>query len=526
MAINRNHILAVTLVVLLAGCGGLAGIGGPSISDTEATVVEGQPVLVFDYEIDDFATALLEGPNGNVLYETRIEPEKNTSTLYMGQPQGGEYRILIREGGETLTTETLEFDGPELVLTDVSDNWSSNSLESVEVTIENTGDLPARLERGTYQVDENDAVSYISETVEPNESVSGSISPGFGVTEFEEPGLVEGDLTVETSVGNLSGEFSRDLEPASLSIAGVNPVWSGNALEDVIVRVRNTGDVPTEANVTVEHDGEKAAGTGVGIVDPGEMARFEADSLFGSYEVQSGGEAQFDVYVDSPSGRVSDEFTRDIAGADVSIESVDSTWEFGRLNQVQYTAENAGEVEAKYDMTVEVNGETVSEGEVTIPPEGVSGQTLAEDSFYSSLDYVADSGGEYEVTVTLDTGDGTVSASDTVEFEGIDYSISEVDTTFLGQYDSDSSELSSADFSIRNEGDIALRYDSTEIEISGASRTDSLYGTQELAPGSSATEYVTMTEGVLVDSGTHDLTIRLLLDGETVASETVSVSTD
>ena len=526
MPTNRYHILAVTLVVLLAGCGGLAGIGGPSITDTEATVIEGQPALTFDYEIDDFATALLEDPNGNIVSEARIEPEQNSSALYMGEPHGGEYRLLIREGGETLTSETLEFDGPELVLSNVSDQWSSNTLESVEVTVENTGDLPARLERGTYQVDGNEAESYISGPIEANESVTASISPGFGMSEFEEPGLVEGELTVVTTAGNLSGEFSRDLEPASLSIVGVNPVWSGNALEEVIVRVRNSGDVPTEANVTVEHQGEEAAVTGLGIVDPGELVRFEATPFFNPYEVQSGGEAQFDVYIDSPSGRVSDEFTRDIAGADVSIESVDSTWEFGRLTQVQYTADNAGEVEAEYDMTVEVNGETVSEGEVTIPSEGVSGQTLAEDSFYSSLDYAADSGGEYEVTVTLDTGNGTVSASDTVEFDGVDSSISEVDTTFFDQYDSDSSELSSMDFSVRNDGDIALRYDSVEIEIGGATRTDDPYGTQELEPGSSSMEYVSVTDSIVVNSGTHDLTIRLLLDGDTVASETTSVSTD
>lgn len=526
MPTNRYPILAVTLVVLLAGCGGLAGIGGPSISDTEATVVEGQPALTFDYEIDDFATALLEDPNGNIVSEARIEPEQNSSALYMGDTQGGEYRLLIREGGETLTSETLEFDGPELVISDVSDQWSSNSLESVEVTVENTGDLPARLERGTYQVDGNEAESYISGPIEANESVTASISPGFGVAEFEEPGLVEGELTVVTTAGNLSGDFSRDLEPASLNIEQVNPIWSGNALEEVVVRVRNTGDVPTEANVSVEHNGEEAAGTGVGTVEPGELARFEADSFFSTYEVQSGGEAQFDVYVDSPSGRVSDEFTRDVAGADVSIGSVDSTWESGRLTEVRYSADNAGEVEAEYDATVEVNGETVAEGDVTIPADGVSGQTLAEDSIYSSLDYAADSGGEYEVTVTLDTGDGTVSASDTVEFEGIDYEISEVDATFYDQYDSDSSELSSVDFSVRNDGDIALRYDSVEIEIGGASRTDDPYGTQELEPGSSSMEYVSLTDSIVVDSGSHDLTIRLLLDGDTVASETTTVSTD
>ena len=52
-----------------------------------------------------------------------------------------------------------------------------------------------------------------------------------------------------------------------------------------------------------------------------------------------------------------------------------------------------------------MNGETVAEGDVTIPPEGFSGQTLAEGSTYSGLDYTANSGGEYEVTVTLETED-------------------------------------------------------------------------------------------------------------------------
>lgn len=525
MAINRNHILAVTLVVLLAGCGGLAGIGGPSISDTEATVIEGQPAVVFDYEIDDFATAMLEDPNGNIVHETRIEPEQNTSALYMGDPRGGEYRLLIRQGGETLTTETLEFDGPELVISNVDDRWSDNSLKTVAVTVENAGDLPARLEKGTYQIDGNEAESYVNGPIEANESVTVKISPSFGNSNFDEPGLVKGTVTVETTAGDLSREFTQDLEPASLSIQSVLPQWSGNALEQVVVRVRNTGDIPTEANVSVEHNGEEAAGTGVGIIEPGELARFEADSFFSTYEVQSGGEAQFDVYVNSPSGRVSDEFTRDVAGADVSIESVDSTWESGRLTEVRYSVSNEGDVEAEYDATVEVNGETVAESDVTIPPEGVSGQTLAEDSIYSSLDYVADSGGEYEVTVTLDTEDGTVSASDAVEFEGIDYSVSGVDTTFFDQYDSDSSELSSVDFSVRNDGDISLRYDSVEIEIAGASRTDDLYGTQELEPGSSSTEYVSLTDSIVVDSGTHDLKIRLLLNGETVATGSTSVST-
>lgn len=71
-----------------------------------------------------------------------------------------------------------------------------------------------------------------------------------------------------------------------------------------------------------------------------------------------------------------------------------------------------------------------------------------------------------------------------------------------------------------------LRYDSVEVEIGGASRTDNPYGTQELEPGSSSTEYASVTDSIVVDSGSHDLTIRLLLDGDTVASETTTVSTE
>lgn len=86
--------------------------------------------------------------------------------------------------------------------------------------------------------------------------------------------------------------------------------------------------------------------------------------------------------------------------------------------------------------------------------------------------------------------------------------------------------MSSATFSVRNDGDITLRYDSVEVEIGGASRTDNPYGTQELEPESSSTEYVSVTDSIVVDSGSHDLTIRLLLDGDTVASETTTVSTE
>jgi len=141
-------------------------------------------------------------------------------------------------------------------------------------------------------------------------------------------------------------------------------------------------------------------------------------------------------------------------------------------------------------------------------------------------DYAADSGGEYEVTLTLQTEDGPVSATDTVEFDGTDYRIFDVDTVFFDEYDSSNSELSSVSFSVENEGDISLRYDSIEFEIDGTSQTDNPYGTRAVEPGSSRIEYLSTSDDVVVDQGSHELTIRLIRDGDTVASETTIVTAE
>ncbi|WP_241154902.1 carbohydrate-binding protein [Halorubrum sp. CSM-61] len=138
---------------------------------------------------------------------------------------------------------------------------------------------------------------------------------------------------------------------------------------------------------------------------------------------------------------------------------------------------------------------------------------------------MADSGGEHDVTLTIETDNGPVSATDTVELDGIDSTISEVDTTFYESFDTCGFELSSVSFSVRNDGDISLQYDSVEIEIAGASRTDDPYGTAEIEPGASTSEYVTISDNIVMDQGSHDLTIRLVLDGDTVASETTTVTT-
>jgi len=73
---------------------------------------------------------------------------------------------------------------------------------------------------------------------------------------------------------------------------------------------------------------------------------------------------------------------------------------------------------------------------------------------------------------------------------------------------------------------VVLRYDTIEIELAGASRTDGLYSAERLLPGSSQTEYASPSENITVSPGEVDLTISLLLGSDVVASTTTTVTAE
>lgn len=519
-------IIAIALIVSLAGCGAISAVTGPSITGTNTTVIEERPALTVEYEIDDYATAMLEDPDGEVVYETRIEPETNSTPLFFSKPRPGEYTVVIRQGGETVASKSITFDGAEVKVESVEQDWFKNKLRSVEVRINNTGDLPLRIGEGTYSVKGYETSTDFYQTVGAGETTTIELKPSYlGEVKITKPGDVDGELTIRTTAGDVTKELPKTFEPASLSITQINPTWEGSKLVAVEVKVRNTGDVPTTGNATIEHGGDVIAYSGEGQVTPGETVSFTVDPFGFIFEADSGGSFEFETVVNSPSGYVSESFSHEIDAATVSIESMSPTWESGQLTGLTFTASNDGEVAAEYPVRVTVNGETVFEATVNIPAGDTYEYTAFDVASYAAPKYIAESGGEYKVTVTIETDDGPVSKSDVVEFDGVDSSISSVDATFYEPYGSDGCEFSQLSFSLRNDGDIPIRFDSIEVSIGGASRTKSMYSENSLLPGESASQYMTFTEGILVDGGTHEVTIRLKRDGETVVRETVTVST-
>jgi hypothetical protein len=131
--------MAVLLAV--AGC---MGSSGPSVSNAQAEVTEDNaPMMAFDYSVNDYSIVLLEGTDNEIINEKELSPENNHSSIYMGEPREGEYKLVIQQGDETKTTKSVTFDGPDAKVANVEAKWSGNTVKSVVVTVENKGDLPA-----------------------------------------------------------------------------------------------------------------------------------------------------------------------------------------------------------------------------------------------------------------------------------------------------------------------------------------------------------------------------------------------
>jgi len=403
-------------MVALSGCGAVPGINTASIESMDPTVEDGRAVLSFDYSVDDYATALFEGPDGRVISETRIEPDHTTASVPIGTLGGGEYQLLLRQDGDTVTSETLSVEGADLLISDITSSWSYNELRRVSVDLENAGDVPAYIELAEFELEQFDTdynpSSIVNGYLNAGDSGSVDIEP-VGGAEVEQSGTAEGTVTVETGAEPLTEGFSYELEAASLEFTKVDPKWDGNTLVDVTADVQNTGDVPTTAQITATADGEELDTTPTEQIEPGERQEFVAQQFGTLYEATSGGQANIDITVESPAGSITETVTREIAGADVSLDTVSAGWGSGQLVEVYATIGNSGDLEVEAPLTVSVGDEVVRETTATLPGGTSATEVLVYDSTGNFEEgYAITSGGTYEVTVELELEDSTVSASD------------------------------------------------------------------------------------------------------------------
>jgi len=520
----RNHAiatLAITAMVLMAGC---SALGGASVSEPQATLSEdGQAVLTFDYSVDEYATALLEGPNGEIIDEQKVSPERNSSSLRFNRPKEGTYTIALQKGGDTVAEKSVEFSGPATEIEDVEAHWSGSTLQSVDVTVKNDGDLPVRVSSANVSArDQSMSEESLYQWVEANKTGTVSLTSEYSSSiEVTEPGEVRGTVEIATPNKTMSERFEKTFEGPNLTIQSFNPIWGTNSLKSVSVWVRNDGDMPTTANVSVRHADEVASSSGKQTISAGERVRFNMGELFTVYNADSAGNLSLDLVVDSESGYSSKTISHRFEAANLTLESATPSWNNGELESVTVKVQNHGDFRGDAPVTITVNGDEAIESSVYVEP-NTTDKIEISNRFGSPL-YSLSSGGDVEVTASLSgaQGSGTVTATKT--YEETSAEISSVETTFTGNYDSNTSDLWDVSFSIQNAGEINLKYDSIRLSIDGISKTDSFYTAKNVAVGSSTTEYT--SPKITVDNGQHELTIELLNDGEPVASKTVTVST-
>lgn len=622
-------VLGVAALVALSGCGAI-GLGtGPTVSDARAAVSsDGVPYLSFQYSVDDYATALLEGPDGNIISEQRLSPKKNSSGLPFQKPRPGTYVVVIEQGGETAVTKEVTFDGPTAEITNIDTKWDGSKLQETRVTVANTGDLPVQISSATVSA-RGQSVSNdpMYQWVGPNTTKTITISEQYGSSiTIQEPGKVQGDIQLQTSNKTLSESFSKTFQGPNLEFVDANPNWSGNELRSATATVKNTGDLPTDVSTVIEHSGSRVAETDsvslapdgqrtftlesydglytaetagnismelivdgesayasrtidhyvrpatVNVtsvspvwsgnelesvtvtienngdlattfvpsiqgerrdveiwrqmkLDAGEVRELELTDIAGSlYTIKSAGNTSLDVVIDSPAGKETVTISRSVSGSDLSIDDLSTSWDSGDLTSVSFTVSNTGGIGSTVQATVSVNGEEVGTPRISVEPGETAEETLT--GGYSDSVFTATTGGEYTVTVSVPGSEQSTSKS----YEGVSVDVSDVvadfsDTDPFDEENNSQSTLDSVEVTIQNSGDMPLRYDTLEVVLEGSTRSDTpIYA--ELKPGEQETEYLVFIDGITVNDGIHDLTIRFINEGEQIVGETVTVHTD
>ncbi|MDR5657302.1 hypothetical protein RH831_08925 [Halodesulfurarchaeum sp. HSR-GB] len=513
-------VISLTVLVMLSGCSTL-GLGGPTITESETGVTsDGIPYLEFEYTTDDYATALLENPENQIVDKRELSPEENRSALAIGEPQSGSYTLVLQQGGETQVEKNLDYDGPSPQIESVDPKWTGSTLKEISITVSNSGDLPTRVSAASYSsVGETVEDDSMYEWVEANSSNTITLTSGYQeAVRVEEPGDATVSVQLETTNKTLSTSFTKSFEGPNLEIESVNPNWEGGDLDSAEVLVENIGDMSTIANASIEHNGETLAYSGNSSIGAGESALMEITSLGNIYYAENAGDVNLDLIVDGESQHLSRTISHKVQDANVSISSFLTSWGNGELNSATAEVTNNGEVDGDVRVSILVDGTEVS-GYDTVVKAGDS-RSFDFDS-YDTL-YSATSGGTYDVTFEVSGVDGDDSKTRSKTFDGLDTSISSIDSSFTGNYDSETSDLLSLNFNVRNRGDVVLVYDAIEVEIGSDSTQESLSFASEVAPGGSKTEY--FHGDLTVDNGEYTMTVTLLNDGEEVGSAQTSVS--
>lgn len=384
----------------------------------DTTTVNDRPAVTFDYDVDDYATILLENPQGEVVNEARIEPDENRTALYMGEPQAGEYSLILRRGGETISTSTAEFEGAEAEITSIRGQWEQNELVSVRLSVQNSGELPLLLGDAEHSVGEQKVETRVGDyAVAENESTDIDLgTKSYSTISIQEAGEINGGVSLETSAGVATGTFTKTIEPAEFVLTDTDANWDGTSLRDVHATIRNEGDLTGEYPIKVEVNGEVISERNVRVQagERAEVTPYDGGSITAQdYTAASGGKYTTTVTIEAKDGPITGSNTIEFSDIEGDIKNVEpSFYNAGyetddiALSNLNYEVDNDGEIPITYDrVRVSMNGETRTEERWVVKEIETEG---THDITEILTEPIVVSPGSYEVQIELMNGNEVV----------------------------------------------------------------------------------------------------------------------
>ncbi|WP_283401699.1 hypothetical protein [Halorubrum sp. DM2] len=431
-------------------------------------------------------------------------------------------------------SESSNVASERIVIRDIEWDWGDDGLDQVTIVVVNKGEYPVQLERAEFTLEspDTDLSRSLNTTLSPGTADKIAISSSQSI-KVENLGTQIGTATVETDIGTVSESFPYDPGlPALLTFVSLRPSWDGNTITDATFRVGNLGELLTSVQISATANGEEVATAPTEKIYPGTGRSLVVSDPESLQTATSGEDAELEFTADSPAGQAAGIISQQITDTDLSVDSMSSGWANGQFVELLATLSVNADTDLSPSAQITIDDNKIKNGSFTIQ----ANERLEDLPFYdeaSSLGrqaiepdpYEIRTGGTHEVVLNLELEDGSISASHSKEFDGLDTVFSDIEASFSSPGNgTDDVELSEVKFGVRNDGDVVLRYDSIEIGIGDPSRTDELTSSKGLLPGSSEQEHVRLSNGIAVSPGEKELTISLLYKGDEIERTTTTVT--
>lgn len=428
----------------------------------------------------------------------------------------------------------------QIVIRDIEWNWGDDGLYQVTIAVGNKGERPVRLDRIGFRIESDDTDFNTSRsldtTLSPGTADKIAISSSLSVKVKKLRTLI-GTATVETDIGTVSESFPYDPDlPALLTFNSVILNWDGNTITDATFGVGNRGDLLTSVQTSATANGKEVASTPTERIYPSGGQSLTVSDPESLQPANSGEHAELKFTADSPAGQVVGIISQQITDADLSIDSMSSGWANGRFVELSATLSIGADTNFSPSVQVTIDDDRIDENKLVKFDKLPANERISNLSFYNEAPsvgrqatepdpYEIRTGGTHEVVLNLELEDESISAAHSKEFDGLDTSFSDIEALFSSPGNGTGDiELSEVTFTVRNGGDVVLRYDSIEVEIGGTSRSGGLTASEGLLPASSEQERVLLDDNIAVSPGEKELAISLFFEGDVIERTTATVT--